>query len=199
MIIETPRLRLREFGNRDWAAVLHYQTDPLYLRYYRWTQRTEEDVRAFVGQFLEWQATVPRYRFQLAVTLRDGGRLIGNCGIRQPQAGLLAAEVGFEIAPEHWGCGYATEAARAMVGFGFDELGLRRVWGECVAENSGAQRVLVKLGMRRVAQLRKAQWYKGRWWDRLVYSVLDVEWRSVAGGGVTRHGAEQAAWRRTAS
>lgn len=189
MIIETPRLRLREFRKRDWVTVLHYQSDPLYLRYYPWVQRTEADVRDFVGQFLEWQAAEPRYRFQLAITLSDGGRLIGNCGIRQPQAGLRAAEIGFEIAPEHWGCGYATEAARAMVGFGFDELGLRRVWGECVLENSGAQRVLVKLGMRCVARLRKAEWYKGRWWDRLVYSVLDMEWRSAVGGAATGQGA----------
>ncbi len=181
MIIETPRLELREFDRGDWTAVLHYQIDPRYQRYYPWTQRTEADVRAFVAQFLEWQAEEPRLKFQLAITLRDGGRLIGNCGIRQPQAGVRAAETGFEIAPEYWGCGYATEAAREMVGFGFDELGLRRVWGECVSENTGAQRVLVKLGMRCVARLHTAHWYKGRWWDRLVYAVLDTEWRAGVG------------------
>ena len=180
MIIDTPRLRLREFGKRDWAAVLDYQADPDYLLYYPWTRRTEADVRAFVGQFLEWQVEEPRLRFQLAITLRDGGWPIGSCGIRQPHAGVRAAETGFELAPEHWGRGYATEAARAMVALGFDELGLQRVWGECVPENAGAQQVLVKLGMRCVARWRKDQWYKGRWWDRLIYSVLDGEWRAGA-------------------
>lgn len=181
MIIETPRLRLREFVEEDWPAVLAYQTDPRYLTYYPWTQRTEKDVRAFVAQFVAWQAAEPRIKFQLAVTLRDGGSLIGNCGIRLPGAGVRAAETGFEIAPEHWGRGYATEAARAMAGFAFDELGLRRVWAECVPENVAVQRVLEKLGMRCVGRLRDTQWFKGRWWDTLLYSVLDREWRAGAG------------------
>ena len=178
MIIETPRLRLREFVAEDWPAVLAYQTDPRYLRYYPWMGRTEADVRAFVAQFVGWQAEEPRIKFQLAVTLRDDGRLIGNGGIRLAEAGARAAETGYEIAPEHWGRGYATEAARAMVGFGFEVLGLRRVWGECVPENAASRRVMEKLGMRCAGRLRNTQWYKGRWWDTLVYSLLDVEWRA---------------------
>ena len=184
MIIETPHLRLCEFVEGDWPAVLAYQSDPRYLRLYAWTERTEADVRAFVARFVAWQAVEPRHKFQLAVTLRDGGRLIGNCGIRLAEAGARTGDLGYEISPEFWGHGYATEAARAMVGFGFEELGLHRVWGECVPENAASRRVMEKLGMRNEGRLRQTRWYKGRWWDTLVYAVLEDERR--VGMGVNR-------------
>ena len=71
MILETNRLRLREFEEDDWERVLAYQSDPLYLRYYHWTERSEEDVKAFVQMFLDFQQEQPRTKFQLAVTLKD--------------------------------------------------------------------------------------------------------------------------------
>jgi ribosomal-protein-alanine N-acetyltransferase len=100
VIIETPRLRLREFVEGDWPAVLAYQSDPRYLRFYAWTERTEAKVRAFVGRFVAWQAVEPRLKFQLAVTLREGGRLIGNCGIRLAEAGARSGDLGYEVSPE---------------------------------------------------------------------------------------------------
>jgi len=177
MIVETPRLCLREFVASDWPAVLAYQSDPRYLTYYPWTGRTEADVRDFVNRFLTWQAAQPRLKFQLALTLRDGGSLIGNCGIRLSEAGARSAELGYELAPQQWGHGYATEAARAMVSLGFETLGLHRIWGECVPENVASRRVMEKLGMKCEARLRQTQRFKGRWWDTLVYAVLEDEWR----------------------
>lgn len=186
MIIETPRLRLREFVKDDWPAVLAYQTDPRYLTYYPWEGRTEVEVQDFVARFVDWQAETPRLKFQLAVTLRDGDSLIGNCGIRLAEAGARAGETGYEIAPDYWGRGYATEAARAMVSFGFRELGLRRVFGECVPENSASRRVMERLGMRVEEHRRDTQWYKGHWWDTLVYGMSDKEWRARDGGTGSR-------------
>ena len=182
MMLTTARLVLREFEEGDWPAVLAYQSDPRYLRFYAWEGRTEEGVRDFVGMFLGYEREEPRYRFQLAVTLRADGRLIGNCGVRLPAPRARVAELGYELAPEHWGRGYATEAARAMAAFGFGELGLHRLQSNCVADNTASARVLEKLGMRREGRLREAQWYKGRWWDTLLYGLLEGEWRDLNGG-----------------
>jgi RimJ/RimL family protein N-acetyltransferase len=88
------------------------------------------------------------------------------------------ASIGYEIAPRYWGKGYATEAARAMVAFGFGELRLHRIWARCVADNVASYRVLEKVGMRREGCLREEEWIKGRWRDTLVYGILDHEWRS---------------------
>lgn len=179
MQLNTDRLTLRDFMADDWPAVLAYQREARYLRYYAWTDRTAEDVQAFVGMFLAQQQERPRLRFQLAVTLRQTGELIGNCGVRKSSAGAMTAELGYEIAPAQWGCGYATEAARAMVAFAFDELGVHRVAAWCVADNTGSIRVLEKVGMRQEGCLQETDFYKGRWWDTLVFAVLEPEWRAL--------------------
>lgn len=179
IILTTDRLLLREFVEDDWRAVLAYQSDPQYLRYYPWLQRTEAEVRQFVQKFIDQQREQPRRKFQLAVTLPEGRRLIGNCGLRLKEGGTREGELGYEIAPQYWGQGYATEAARAMVAFGFSEMGLHRISAYCVAENKASARVLEKVGMQLEGRLRQNQWMKGRWWDTLLYGILEHEWQQA--------------------
>ncbi len=180
MILETGRLRLREFVEEDWRAVLAYQSDPLYLRFYDWETRTETDVQEFVRMFIGWQKETPRLRFQLALVLKAEAQLIGNCGIRLDNAELREANIGYELDRRYWGQGYATEAARAILAFGFGELQLHRIWAWCVAENVASVRVLEKLGLRLEGREREKELIKGRWHDRLTYAILDREWRALS-------------------
>jgi RimJ/RimL family protein N-acetyltransferase len=179
MQITTKRLILREFKGDDWPDVLAYQSDPLYLRYYEWTERTPEAVQEFVRMFLAHQQAQPRTKFQLAVTLKQSNQLIGNCGIRMEAVDATEADLGYELAPAYWGNGYATEAARAIVEFGFTELRVHRIWSECVADNVGSTGVLRKVGMQLEGRLRDKQYYKGRWWDTLLFAILEDEWRAM--------------------
>jgi RimJ/RimL family protein N-acetyltransferase len=174
-------LLLREFVEADWETVLAYQSDPLYLRYYAWTERDEAGAREFVGWFLAQQQETPRTKFQLAVVLKDTGRLIGNCGVRVNDPDLREGNIGYELGSRYWGQGYATEAAREIVRFGFEELGLHRIWSWCVAENTGSARVLEKVGMRQEGYLREKEYYKDRWWDQRQFAILDHEWKAQAG------------------
>lgn len=178
MKLETERLILRDFVEDDWQRVLEYQSDPLYLRYYEWTERTPESVQEFVGWFLDHQKQQPRLKFQLAVVLKSDNQLIGNCGIRMEKANAFQADIGYELDPKHWNHGYATEAAHAIVDFGFSTLGLHRVWSWCVADNLGSAHVLEKLGMKREGRLRENEYYRGRWWDTLMYAILAHEWQT---------------------
>ena len=178
MKLETERLILRDFVKDDWQRVLDYQSDPRYLRYYEWTERTPEAVQEFVGWFLDHQQQKPRIKFQLAVSLKSNNQLIGNCGIRMDTPNAFQADIGYELDPKHWNHGYATEAAHAIVGFGFSTFGLHRVWSWCVADNLGSAHVLEKLGMRLEGRLRENEYYKGRWWDTLMYGILVDEWES---------------------
>ena len=175
----TDRLLLREFTEDDWRATLAYQSDPLYLRYYAWTHRAEDDVRAFVGIFLAQSAERPRHKFQLALTLKEDGRLIGSGGVRVRDPEGRQADIGYELDPRFWGRGLATEAARELLRFGFDVLGMHRLFGECVADNAASARVMEKIGMRREAHLWEEAWFKDRWWDSLIYAVLEDEWRTA--------------------
>jgi RimJ/RimL family protein N-acetyltransferase len=176
MRLETERLILRDFVADDWQRVLEYQSDPYYLRYYAWTKRTPEDAKEFVGWFLDYQKQAPRIKFQLAVTLKSDELLIGNCGIRMNKPNALQADIGYELDPKYWNHGYATEAARAIVDYGFSILGLHRVWSWCVSDNVGSAHVLEKLGMRQEGRLIQNEYYRGRYWDTLMYAILAEEW-----------------------
>ena len=178
MELQTERLLLREFTPSDWPDVYAYQRDPLYLRYTHWSERRPEDVQAFVQMFLAQQEQNPRTKFQLAIVLKSTGHLIGNVGIRMRSIDADSADVGYELGPSHWGLGYATEAARAIVSFGFHSLELHRIWSWCIAENTASARVLEKLGMTFEARLPAKEYFKGRWWDTLVYGMSYDEWRA---------------------
>ncbi|HEX5807404.1 MAG TPA: GNAT family protein [Anaerolineales bacterium] len=176
MKLETERLILRDFVKDDWRRVLEYQSDSLYLRYNNWTERTPGAVQEFVGWFLNQQAQQPRIKYQLAIVLKSTNQLIGNCGVRMESADAFEADMGYELDPKHWQRGYATEAAHAIVDVGFGSLGVHRIWAHCVADNIGSAHVLEKLGMKLEGQLREKEYYKGRWWDTLIYGILAREW-----------------------
>ena len=176
MKIETERLILRDFVKNDWQRVLKYQSDPLYLRYNPWTERTPDAVQDFVGWFLDQQVQKPRLKYQLAVVLKSNHQLIGNCGVRMDKAGEIEANIGYEFDPDYWNQGYATEAAHAMVDFGFQHFGVHRIWADCVAENTGSAHVLEKLGMKLEGCLREKEYFKGKYWDALLYAILEQEW-----------------------
>ena len=130
--------------------------------------------------FVNQQAKRPRRKFQFAITFPDGERVIGNCGIRCKPKNDWEADIGFELAADHRGRGYATEAALAIVNFGFQELALHRISSWCIADNTASARVLERVGLRLEGRLRENEYFKGRWWDTLLYGLLESEWRTSA-------------------
>ncbi|MBD2677954.1 GNAT family N-acetyltransferase [Nostoc paludosum FACHB-159] len=177
MILETNRLLMRDFVDADWQAVFVYQSNPLYLLYSHWTHPTENDVCEFVQMFINQQKEKPRTKFQLAVVLKKENRLIGNCGIRVNDSELREANIGYELNPLYWGQGYATEAAQAILKFGFTELKMHRIWSWCVAENIASSRVLEKIGMCREGHLQEKGLIKGRWHDNFIYAIHENDWK----------------------
>jgi RimJ/RimL family protein N-acetyltransferase len=110
-----------------------------------------------------------------AVTLRDGGELIGAIGLDLERA-HARAELGYWIGVPYWGRGYATEAAAALVAHAFDVRGLNRVYAFHFTNNPGSGRVLQKIGMRhegtRRGHTRKGETYL----DSDGYAILRDEW-----------------------
>jgi RimJ/RimL family protein N-acetyltransferase len=183
MLIKTERLLLREFYSDDWQAVHAYHNDPRYLRYYTIEAESEQEARRFVQGWVAQQAEAPRLNFQLAIALPESGLLIGNVGLRLRWlgghlTGSPQADIGYEVHPDYWGNGYASEAAQAMLDYGFGELGLHRIWAQCNAENRASARVLIKIGMRLEGVLREHDRFKGRWWDEEIYAILVHEWQA---------------------
>jgi RimJ/RimL family protein N-acetyltransferase len=105
----------------------------------------EQDAVEFISSFQAEAEIGASARF--AITLRQNGELCGGIGLRIEKA-HQHAELGYWIGVPYWGRGYATEAAHAAVNYGFETLGLRRIFASCVSENSASARVLQKIGMK---------------------------------------------------
>jgi hypothetical protein len=106
-------------------------------------------------------------------------RLIGRCGLGIRDSEIGEAVLWYTLHPTYWGRGYTTEAALAIVDFGFRELRLHRIWADCDPANIASCRVIEKIGMRREAHLRENAKIKGKWVDSLIYAILAREWRSL--------------------
>ena len=174
--LHSSRLLLRDFSPADFGALASYHRDARYRKYIPPRADVEASTRELLDRFIGWQEEEPRHRFQLAVDLAASGEMIGSVGLRRRPGEPRVADVGFEIAPPHWGQGYGTEAARVLVGYGFSELGLHRVHAHCIGENEASARVLRRIGMRREGVMREHEFFGGRWWDVHWYGMLASEW-----------------------
>lgn len=177
MLRQTPRLLLRDFTESDWPALHAFESLPEVARYQEFAPRSEAESRAYVLDSIKSAREEPRLTYDLAVILTAENHLIGRCGlgINDPEIGEAA--LWYTLHPDQWGRGYTTEAARAIVDFGFRELHLHRIWADCDPANIASWRVLEKIGLRREGHLRENAWIKGEWVDSLIYAILAREWR----------------------
>jgi ribosomal-protein-alanine N-acetyltransferase len=174
--LETARLLLREWKRTDWKEVQEYAADPEVVRFMDWGPNTIDDTMHFVDMSLESQRAKPRTIFEFAVTEMASGKLIGGCGLRQLPHDKEQADVGYCFNRNFWKKGYATEACRRVVKFGFEELNLHRIYAICDAENFASAAVLKRSGMRPEAHFLKDRKVKGNWRDTLLLAVLREEW-----------------------
>ena len=180
--LETPRLVLREFCDGDAPAVQEYAGDVEVVRYLDWGPNSAEETAQFLAVARGARDAVPRTAYHLAIALSATGRLIGGCRIEIRSAANGSGDVGYVLDRRHWGQGYATEATRALVGFGFNRLALHRTWATCDVDNRASARVLEKLGMRREGHLRQNARRRGEWRDSYLYAILAPEWGSESSG-----------------
>jgi RimJ/RimL family protein N-acetyltransferase len=113
----------------------------------------------------------------ITFALEHEGRASGLIGLDGIQWQLLAwrvdrAELGYWLARRLGGQGLMTEAAQAVVRFGFETLGLHKVTVGCFAENAGSRRVIEKCGFRFVGRHEHDAFRQGRWWDTLRYELI---------------------------
>ncbi len=181
--METERLLLRPFEDRDLDALHAMYSDESVVRWLYNDVRTPEESRELLGHKIAGAALRGEGEWlSAAVALRQSGELVGDVSLLWASEVHSQGELGFVFHPSHQGNGYATEASRPMLAFAFEELGLHRVVGRLEPRNAGSARVLEKLGMRREAHLVENEWVKGEWQSELVYALLAREWRDGSPG-----------------
>jgi RimJ/RimL family protein N-acetyltransferase len=176
--LETERLVLRPFEEGDLDALYRTQSDAEVARWLYADPRSLEETRELLGRKVAGrQFTAEDEWISAAVIERESGQLVGDVALHWVSAEHKTGELGFIFDPAHQGRGYATEAARAFLAFGFEGMGFHRMIGRAEARNTASIRVLEKLGMRREALLVENEWVKGEWQSELVYAMLEHEWR----------------------
>jgi ribosomal-protein-alanine N-acetyltransferase len=145
MILDTERLTLREFTEQDIDDVQVYASDPLVVKHMIWGPNSIEDTKSFINMAIAMSKEETRQGFELAVVHKGSNKVIGGCGIHitSHQQG----EIGYCFSHHFWGNGFATEAANALLRFGFRELALHRIYATCRPDNIGSAKVLKKVGM----------------------------------------------------
>jgi [ribosomal protein S5]-alanine N-acetyltransferase len=170
--LRTGRLLLRAFRPADWADVHAYGSDPEVVRFMDWGPNTVEESRHHTNRASATAAVSPRLRFPYAVERLADARVIGSVELTMTSLDHRRAEMGYVLARAAWGQGYATEAAAALVGYGFGPLGLHRIGATCDPDNVGSARVLEKIGMTCEGRLRAYYLIRGEWRDRLTWSAI---------------------------
>jgi RimJ/RimL family protein N-acetyltransferase len=170
--LETGRLRIRPYSQADIPELLpligSHEVAATTLRIAH--PYTEQDARAFLELVKEPD------KLWLAITLRADGRPIGGIGLRLERQ-HQHAELGYWLGVPYWGRGYATEAAREVLRYGFEDLGLHRIFASHFKHNPASGTILKKLGMRYEGCQREHL----RKWDQFVdselYGILRREWQ----------------------
>ena len=152
--LETQRLTIRSFSPLD-APALHERVfgDPEAMRFIpRGASPSVERTRASIERFISHER---QHGFGLwAVELKDSGELIGDSGLFLVEGRGPEVEVAYHFGKQWWGQGYATEAARACLDFGFRECALGEIIAICFPEHVASRRVMEKAGMRYVGPAR---------------------------------------------
>jgi len=172
-MLRSERLLLRDFRDDDYDAVHAYATDLDVVRYMTWGPNSEAETRDFLKRAQSNTELDPRVEFELAVIREDKEELIGGIGLHVEGS---KAMLGYCYSRSAWGQGYATEAGRVLMDFGFRSLGLHRIWACCDPENAGSIRVLQKLGMKQEGHLKHDCQIRGEWRDNLLFGILEDDW-----------------------
>ena len=176
MELTTPRLVLREFYQTDFDSIRDYES---HRDTYLFEKGVPDDrtIQDHLYQAITWAQETPRSHYDLAVTIRPEDIVRGQVSLSLNFPDIREWEIGWRIHYKYWGKGFATEAARCVLAFAFNELEAHRVVAFCNVANAASVRIMSKIGMSQDGRLRETRWWNGAWQDEFVYAILDRDWR----------------------
>lgn len=171
-VFETNRLLLRKIESDDLDDLFELLSDPEVTHHMTWevNKTKEETLNNFIkvvieryekGQSVDW-----------AIVHKESKKVIGNCAFIGWSNKHSRAEIGYVLNKHYWGQGFATEALKELIRFGFEVIGLNRIEGGCDIDNIGSENVMLKVGMKFEGILRKNEFIKGEFRDTKIFSIL---------------------------
>lgn len=174
-ILDSKRLRLRLVNLSDLSSIHKLLSIPAVDRYNAMGIPTNKEVTAvYLNEWID--DCLMRKEFVFSISELNTNDFIGLISLRIGNPKYLIAAVWYKLLPEFWSKGYATEALKSILNFGFEEIGLHRIEAGCAIDNIGSIRVLEKSGLRREGHKRKVLPLKTGWSDNYEYAILEEDW-----------------------
>lgn len=172
-VLETERLILRQLRYEDGPDIQAYFTPEL-ATYYDWWPKTLAEGRGFVRFFKTGYREEQSIRW--GITLKPYDKVIGTVGFSDFDH-FSRAELGYELSMEYWHQGIMSEALRAVIPFGFNEIEMHRIQASVFPANKASIKLLEKFGFKQEGLLRKYSYIKHRdtWEDCLMMALLKEE------------------------
>lgn len=165
---------LREFRHDDIDDALHVVGDDRVTTWLSFDSRSPAATADMITAAIQRANSEPRTEYYLAIA-DEKDVLIGF--VRLGFTGVKAAKLGYALRADRWGKGYATDACRTMIEFGFTALGLHRISAAIGPENAASISVVRKLGMAYEGRLRDHVFTNGEWRDSELFAILEHEAR----------------------
>lgn len=179
--IETDRLILRPMQTEDVEDLLEYQSNPDIVRYIPWPPRTIEQVKEAA------EKTIATGKFKLVESndylvlvweLKSSGKVIGQSNMGLISKENKCANIGWVTHQDFQRQGYAYEATKALLKFAFQNFDLHRVIADIDTRVPKSAALAEKLGMRREAEFKDGEFFKGEWCDMWLYAILKREFQA---------------------
>ena len=172
--IETNRLILRKLTLADAEDMFEYASDPEVPKYSAWSvHKSIDDTKNFLEIIMEEYNNHAVSSW--GIIHKADQKLIGTCGFSKWIIDDDRAEIGYALSRKYWRQGYMTEAVRTVIDFGFGTMLLNRIEARCKTQNIASAKVMEKVGMKFEGILRQQMFYKGKYHDMKMYSILSNE------------------------
>jgi len=177
--IHTERLILRDFELSDYEFYYDLERDELTLKYESDSVPTSECLKERFKEIMDLTEKDKRPKYSLLIERKEDNLPVGRIVIWQIDEKIDEWEMGWAIHIDHTRNGYASEASKALIKFGFKELRANRICANCNDANIPSERVMQKSGMKKEGVLRQTRKLNDKWYGSCIYSVLRSEFTDI--------------------
>ena len=174
--LETKRLILDDLTPADLPGLQRISRDPAFRKYVLIWLDTDEQISSFLQHAIEEAQVQERLDYSLAARDKATRTFIGLTFIGIDPELRSTAEVGIVLLPEYCNSGYGSEIMKTYLQFGFENLGMHRVYGKCDELNLASARMMERCGLKYEGTIREHVWLRDHWRSTRYYGMLAEEY-----------------------
>jgi ribosomal-protein-alanine N-acetyltransferase len=173
-ILATERLLLREHSITDAPALFNMRTNENIMRFIdRERPKAVEDIETFISAFNMGYKQGQHIAWVIALK-ENPDQMIGSIGYWRTNFANYRAEIGYMLHPDYWRKGIASEALKATINFGFEEIKLHSIQANINPGNDASRQILLKHGFVKEAYFKEDFYFNGKFLDSEIYSLLQA-------------------------